>query len=164
MGIEGIAQPEYILINNDLRLRKYDGSFEFALEWYQDKETVRLVDGEKAEPYDLDMLRKMYSFLDRAGELYFIEVRVNDIFCPIGDVTFSKYDMPIVIGDYAYRRKGIGKLVVYALVKRAKELGFNRLYIREIYNYNVGSRALFESVGFIEHNTTKNGHGYSLQL
>ena len=164
MGIKGIAQPEYIAISPDLRLRKYDGSFEFAQEWYKDKETVRLVDGENAEPYDYDKLNKMYSYLDKNGELYFIEVRVNDEFHPVGDVTFSQNDMPIVIGDYEFRRKGIGKLVVNALVKRAKELGFKYIYVREVFDYNVGSQALFESVGFIKHTKTENGYRYALQL
>lgn len=49
MGINGIVQPEYITISPELRLRKYDGSIEFAHEWYKDKETVRLVDGENAD-------------------------------------------------------------------------------------------------------------------
>ena len=72
--------------------------------------------------------------------------------------------MPIVIGDYEFRGKGIGKLVVNELVKRAKELGFERLFVREIFNYNVGSQTLFEGVGFIKHTTTEKGYGYLLQL
>ncbi len=56
MSIAEIVQPEYIQINNELRLRKYDGGY-----------------------------------------------------IPIGDVTFSQEDMPIVIGDKAYRGKGIGE-------------------------------------------------------
>ena len=32
-----------------------------------------LVDGVD-EPYDMDQLRRMYSYLDKHGELYFIEV------------------------------------------------------------------------------------------
>jgi GNAT superfamily N-acetyltransferase len=164
MAIKGVSQPEYIEINADLRLRKYDGSFAFAYEWYQDEETVRLVDGEDAEPYNYDTLNKMYTYLDNMGELYFIEVRVNGMFQPIGDVTFCQDDMPIVIGDSMYRRKGIGKLVVNTLIMRAKELGYKYLCVREIYKYNVGSEALFESVGFKKNTTTENGYGYTLHL
>ena len=35
--IQGIEQPEIIQIDNTLRLRKYDGVHDFALEWYQDE-------------------------------------------------------------------------------------------------------------------------------
>ena len=45
MAIEGIIQPEFIQIDEQLRLRKYDGHHDFAFDWYQDIETVKLVDG-----------------------------------------------------------------------------------------------------------------------
>ncbi len=49
MPIQGITQPDLIQINNTLRLRRYDGIHDFALEWYQDEEMLWLVDG-KREP------------------------------------------------------------------------------------------------------------------
>ena len=55
MAMEGIVQPEQIPVNDRLRLRKYDGHISFALEWYQDKETLMLVDG-KNVPYDMARL------------------------------------------------------------------------------------------------------------
>lgn len=45
MAIDGIKQPEIIQINRELRLRKFDGIYDFAFDWYQDEETVYLVDG-----------------------------------------------------------------------------------------------------------------------
>ena len=45
MPIQGIEQPAVIQIDPGLRLRKYDGKDDFALAWYQDEETVYLVDG-----------------------------------------------------------------------------------------------------------------------
>ncbi len=41
----------------------------------------------------------MYEYLNSKGELYFIEIRENEDFVPIGDVTLWEDDMPIVIGD-----------------------------------------------------------------
>ena len=73
MPIAGIRQPDIIGISEDLRLRRFDGCFDFALEWYQDTETVWLVDGMK-EPYTRGKLNRMYRYLDEHGELYFIEV------------------------------------------------------------------------------------------
>lgn len=53
--IEGIEQPDIIQINPSLRLRKFDGDFDFAIEWYQDTETIKLVDGESAKVYDKEI-------------------------------------------------------------------------------------------------------------
>lgn len=86
-------------------------------------ETIILVDGVN-EPYDMEKLYRMYSYLNEQGELYFIEVLEGDKYIPIGDVTFSCNDMPIVIGVKSYRGKGIGRKVIMALVERGKQLGY----------------------------------------
>lgn len=57
MPIENIPQPEIISINPGLRLKKYDGSFYFASDWYQDEDTLKLLDGLDAEKYDYDKLK-----------------------------------------------------------------------------------------------------------
>ncbi len=66
MPIPGVTQPETIEVSNDIRLRKYDGNYDFAFSWYQDTELVYLVDGDRS-PYDMDRLSRMYSFLDAHG-------------------------------------------------------------------------------------------------
>ena len=110
MGIQGIDQPTVIQIDESLRLRKYDGVYDFALAWHQDDETVYLVDG-KRDPYTIERLGGMYRYLNNVGELYFVEVLDNGTYKPIGDVTFWQEDMPIVIGEPAFRGKGIGRKV-----------------------------------------------------
>ena len=161
--IQGIEQPEIIQIDNTLRLRKYDGVHDFAEEWYLDEETVYLVDG-KRDPYTIERLGGMYRYLNNAGELYFIEVFENGTYKPIGDVTFWQEDMPIVIGDPAYRGKGIGRKVIAVLAERGKELGYSYLEIGEIYDWNEGSRRCFESVGFQAYEKTDKGAKYKLTL
>ena len=163
MAIQGIEQPAIIQVDDTLRLRKYDGVHDFALEWYQDEETVYLVDG-KRDPYTVERLGRMYRYLNNAGELYFIEVLENGTYKPIGDVTFWQEDMPIVIGDRNYRGKKIGRKVVSALVERGKELGYDHLEIGEIYGWNEGSRRCFESVGFQAYEKTEKGAKYRLLL
>ena len=81
MAIQGIEQPAVIQIDESLRLRKYDGVHDFALEWYLDEETVYLVDG-KRDPYTIERLGGMYRYLNNAGELYFIEVLENGTYGP----------------------------------------------------------------------------------
>ena len=152
-----------IEIDSALRLRRFDGNYDFAFEWYQDPETVLLVDG-KAEPYSYETLTNMYNYLNGKGELYFIEVNENGKWKPIGDVTFWQEDMPIVIGEREYRGKGIGKKVVSALVERGRTMGYDKLYVGEIYDFNTGSQKCFESVGFRSYEKTEKGSRYVLDL
>lgn len=163
MPIVNIEQPEIIQISHDLRVRKYDGNHEFAFDWYQDEETVWLVDGVR-RPYSYETLANMYGYLDNHGELYFIEVREEAGFRPIGDVTFWQADMPIVIGDPAYRGRGIGRQVVAALIDRGRELGYAELRVNEIYKYNAGSLKCFQSVGFEVFEETEKGYRLRIKL
>ena len=163
MPIEGIVQPEILPVSETIRLRRYDGRHDFALAWYQDIETVYLVDGVR-QPYDAEKLARMYAYLDRHGELYWIEQLRGGEFMPIGDVTLWQDDMPIVIGDRACRGMGIGRQVVLTLIARGRQLGYSALHVQEIYRWNEGSRRLFTSCGFVQTGDTDNGHSYSLAL
>ena len=163
MPIPNIHQPDILSVSDTLRLRRFDHVFDFALEWYQDAELVWLVDGNRV-PYSRERLTKMYTWLNDHGELYFIEVRERDLWKPIGDVTFWQENMPIVIGDPAYRGKGIGRTVIAALINRGRELGYPALHVDEIYEWNASSRRCFESLGFRERGKTEKGASYVLQL
>ncbi len=157
------VQPDFIRVDEKIRLRKYDGVYDFALQWYQDEETLLLVDG-RNEPYTMERLQRMYEYLHQRGELYFIEYLDGDRFVPIGDVTFWQQDLPIVIGNQCYRGRGIGGKVVAALVKRGQSLGYDCLYVHEIYDYNEGSRRCFERAGFLPYEKTEKGHRYQLRF
>ena len=167
MPIPGIQQPEVVHVpcqdHLKLRLRKYDGHFDFAWPWYQDPETVRLVDG-KTEPYSMERIEKMYTYLNEHGELYFIEIFRNDLWTPVGDVTFWQEDMPIVIGDPSLRGMGLGTKVVCSLVRRGIQLGYKELFVDEIYDYNTGSRKCFEKAGFRPYEKTEKGWRYVLRM
>ena len=163
MPITGIVQPEVLEIEKGLRLRKFDGVFDFAFSWYQDEETVWLVDGVK-RPYSRETLKNMYRYLDNHGELYFIEALENGVFQPVGDVCFWQEDMPIVIGVPEYRGRGIGKKVISALIERGRSLGYHTLRVNEIYEYNIGSRKCFEGLGFRAYEKTEKGNRFVLEL
>ena len=66
--------------------------------------------------------------MNKSGELYFIEVSENNDYIAIGDVTLLENNPPIEIGVGKYRGIGIGKKVMSALVKRAKEIGITKIY------------------------------------
>ena len=162
MPIPNIEQPEILNIEDALRLRKFDGHFDFAFRWYQDEELVYLVDGVR-RPYSRETLSNMYHYLDRHGELYFIEV-LDGEWKPIGDVCFWQEDLPIVIGERAYRGKGIGGKVISALIERGRALGYDRIFVNEIYDYNVASRKCFENAGFRVLERTETGNRFYMDL
>ncbi|WP_197034506.1 GNAT family N-acetyltransferase [Streptobacillus canis] len=142
---------------------KYHSDYSLALKWYQDLETVWLVDGDE-EIYDEALLEKMYKYLDSVGELYFIEYKIEGEFKHIGDVIFSKTEFPIVIGEKGYRGKGIGKKVINTLINRAKEFVYPEIGVEEIYDFNSNSKKLFTSLGFKEYTKRNKGMGYILKL
>ena len=72
--------------------------------------------------------------------------------------------MPIVIGERLCRGKRIGLRVIQKLVERAKSLGYKRIYVDEIYDYNIASRKCFEKVGFIPYEKTEKGSRYYCDL
>lgn len=53
-----VEQPDVLFVNDAIRLRKFDGVFDFALDWYQDEETLMLVDG-VYQPYTMERLSRM---------------------------------------------------------------------------------------------------------
>lgn len=163
MPIANTRQPDLIPINSNLRLRAYDGHYQVAFSWYQDPELVYLVDGKKGS-YSLEKIKKMYEVLNQRGELYFIEVKQDDFWLPIGDVTFSENDLPIVIGVEAYRSIGIGREVIAALIERARSLSYQQLRVQDIYDFNLPSKMLFSSFGFYPYEETDLGHRYVLDL
>ena len=72
--------------------------------------------------------------------------------------------MPIVIADPKYRRKGIGRKIILALVQRGRDLGYDHLCVEEIYDWNEASKRCFESVGFRPDKETEKGMSYRLTL
>ncbi len=167
MPISGVPQPALLAVGDTLRLRAFDGcqspAAAAALAWYQDPETVFLVDGVR-EAYTPQKLCRMYTYLHAAGELYWIEQLQNGAWRPVGDVTFWQRDMPIVLGERGLRGQGIGRRVVAALVRRGRQLGYTALYVGEIYAWNTASQRCFAAVGFRPYETTEKGARWRLEL
>jgi RimJ/RimL family protein N-acetyltransferase len=159
-----------ITVTPEVRLRPFDPQrasdslLEALLLWYQDRETVRLVDGPDAVHYDLDRLKAMLRYLSEHGELYLIERLTQDQrWIPIGDACLQPRAMPIVLSP-DQRGQGIGSAVGKALIERARELGWQSVEVSDIYDYNAISRRMYESLGFRVVGDTEHGHRYSLPL
>ncbi len=161
------SETDVIPLGTDLRLRRYDAArdknAQFALGWYQDKETLRLVNNDET-PYDLQRVNEMYAWLNDRGELYFIETDEGNGFFPIGDIALLDDDLPVVIGEKRYRGRGFGKRALAALIARARRQKRTELFVREIYSFNTASQKLFRRAGFLPYEKTAFGEKYRLSL
>ncbi|MFX3619183.1 MAG: GNAT family N-acetyltransferase [Sporolactobacillus sp.] len=164
MDVFGEPQPDSLPISAKLCLKKFSGIYPEALIWYQDRETLRLVDGPGRAPCTAEILEHMYHYLEQKGELYYIEYKFHQAFIPVGDVTLAPHDLPIVIGRSELRGRGIGYTVIQTLIGRALKLGLSELNVREIYDYNLASQKLFLKCGFERAEQTKLGYAYKRTL
>ena len=98
------------------------------------------------------------------GELFWIEVKEKGEWFPIGDVTLSQDNLPIVIGNPAYQHQGLGKKILSALIELARVKGWKELRVKEIYTYNHACRRCFKSLGFVENGATEKGMSFILKL
>ena len=144
-------QPEVLIIDKTLRLKKaQETDIDDIIEWYQDLSILKYVDGLDATVYDRETVIKMFKYLRDIGEFYVIQIYECNFWKTIGDITLSPDTMPIVIGKEKYWGQGIGKKVITSLLNRAKELGYKKIRLKEIFNFNKRSYNLFSNCGFTE--------------
>ncbi|MCL1632912.1 GNAT family N-acetyltransferase [Sporolactobacillus sp. CPB3-1] len=155
-------QPDILSVSTNLRLTKFRTIIPEALGWYQDETMLRMISRASPLAYDEARLSRMYHYLEQHGELYYIEYANKDSFVPIGDVTLCPRDLPIVIGNPAFRGNGIGTQVIRSLAERAFTMGMHEVYVQEIYDENTASRKAFEHCGFRKDAQTSFGHAYRL--
>ena len=150
MALKEFEQPEIIGINASLRLRKYDGRFDLFLPGYQNPVVYQNSEGifDESRIPDLDYVKRMCTYLAKVGELYYIEEKEQDAYIPIGDVTIKEENPPIAIWVDTCRGKGVGKLVMQAVIDRLKKLGFAKITGSTVYQWNTASQKLHEGLGF----------------
>ena len=166
MPIDGIKQPNIINIDETLRLRAYDGNFEVAVPWYQDPVVYYFSESitDPAKMPDADYVKGMFEYMEKRCESYFIEVKENGKFIPVGDIHLKEPHPPIVIGVTKYRGVGIGKKVMRAMIARAKEIGIKKFSTDDvgILEDNIVSRKMVEALGFTLVGKIESGLVYEL--
>lgn len=126
----------------DLCLVKYFPAYKLTLSWYEDVETVKMVDNADT-PYDLDQLEMMYEYLNKNGDLFYIAYK-NKL---IGDCAIFDENMVAIVVSKEYRGRKIGSKVLDKLISYAREEELSYLKA-EIYDFNQVSKSLFKSHGF----------------
>ncbi len=150
MPLKNIEQPKEVILSKEIRLIAYDGNHEVPLKWYKDKFVYYNSEGitEENKIPDEEYINRMYSFLDKNSELYFIEIYNGDEYLRIGDVAIKPVNPPIVIGNANYRGKGYSKLVMNYVIQRLKMLGYCKIENSTVYKYNEISKKMHLSLGF----------------
>jgi RimJ/RimL family protein N-acetyltransferase len=150
-----------ILQEEDLRLRPVElpDDLDAAESWYRDPEVLIYSQAPGTPPMERERVERMYRYQASKGEFYIIEVAVDGRWHPIGDVGLEPDTMPIVIGDAAWRSRGIGRRVLRLLIRRAESLGWPSLQAKYIWPENERSRRLFVGAGFRLTETGVDEHG-----
>lgn len=166
MALSGVLQPESIVINQELRLRKFDGNSGLFLPGYQNPVVYQNSEGifDESRIPNREYVERMCSYLSKVGELYYIEVMENGGYVPIGDVTVKPENPPIAIWNDPYRGKGIGYLVMDAVIDRLRSLGYEKITGSTVYVWNIPSQKLHEKLGFIRVSENEKEYIYEMQL
>lgn len=130
------------IIDEELQLIPYYPAYDTTLAWYQDPVLCKQVDN-RDTVYDLALLERMYTYLDRHGDLFYIQYKGE--LC--GDVCLQPSGEVNIVIAAPFQNKHIGRRVIGALVALAKEKNIPALHA-EIYSFNVQSQRMFLSVGF----------------
>lgn len=132
------------IIDPELRLIPYYPDYATTLPWYQDLSLCKQVDNRDA-PYDLELLQRMYDYLNAHGDLFYIQYQAT--LC--GDVCLQPSGEINIVIAKPFQNRHIGRRVIGELIALAREKGIPELHA-EIYSFNTQSQAMFQSVGFVQ--------------
>jgi len=139
-----MKRDENRIVDNEITLVGYYPNYKTSLKWYQDLDVVKQVDN-RDEPYDIQLLKNMYSYLNERGHLYYIKFKGR--LC--GDIALQDNgDVAIVVAK-PFQNKHIGRRAVKEIIKLAREIGLEKMHA-EIYSFNHQSQRMFASCGFIQ--------------
>ena len=110
-------------MDGEIALVPYYPNYAASLPWYQDPALCRQVDNRDGV-YDLELLKRMYSYLNRRGDLYYIKYRNR--LC--GDVCLHPDGEINIVVAAPFQNRHIGRRVIGELIRMAKEKGIPRLY------------------------------------
>ena len=130
------------VVDKEIQLVPYYPNYKTTLMWYQDLALCKQVDNRETA-YDLDLLKRMYKYLNQHGDLFYIKYKNR--LC--GDVCLQPNGEVNIVVAKPFQNKHIGRRVINEIIKLAKEKNIQKLHA-EIYSFNVQSQKMFQSIGF----------------
>jgi len=130
------------VVDEEIVLVRYYPNYKTTLAWYQDLDLCKQVDN-RDTVYDLELLKCMYSYLNKHGDLFYIKYKNR--LC--GDVCLQPSGEVNIVIAKPFQNKHIGRRVVKEIIQLAKEKQIPELHA-EIYTFNTQSQKMFQSIGF----------------
>lgn len=130
------------VVDKEIQLVRYYPNYKTTLAWYQDLELCKQVDNRETA-YDLDLLKRMYKYLNQHGDLFYIKYKNR--LC--GDVCLQPNGEVNIVVAKPFQNKHIGRRVINKIIELAKEKNIQELHA-EIYSFNTQSQKMFQSLGF----------------
>lgn len=130
------------VVDKEIQLVQYYPNYKTTLMWYQDLDLCKQVDNRETV-YDLDLLKRMYKYLNQHGDLFYIKYKNR--LC--GDVCLQPSGEVNIVISKPFQNKHIGRRVIIEIIKIAKEKNIQELHA-EIYSFNKQSQKMFQSIGF----------------
>lgn len=137
------SKREIIFVDEEIRLVPYYPYYRKTIGWYQDPWLCKQVDN-RDEVYDMDLLKRMYRYQDKHGDLFYIKYKNR--LC--GDVCLQEDGQINIVIIPSFQNRHIGRLVIKTLIKLARSKNMGSVYA-DIYDFNTQSKRMFESIGFI---------------
>lgn len=129
-------------IDAEITLVRYYPNYAVTLPWYQDPVLCKQVDNRDAV-YDLELLKAMYRYLHKNGDLFYIKYRNR--LC--GDVCLQPDGTVNIVVATPYQNRHIGRRVMREIIRMAREKEIPVLRA-VIYPFNTQSQRMFQSIGF----------------
>lgn len=142
------------IVDKQIRLIPYYRNDDISLAWYQNLDVCKQIDN-RDQPYDIDLLHRMYNYLCTHGECYYIEY--NGIL--VGDISLKNNGEIAIVVCKAYQNQHIGRRCVNEIIKLAKQKGMEAV-IANIYSFNAQSQKMFNTLGFYK--TSKEWYRFDL--
>ena len=130
------------IVDKEIVLVPYYPNYRTTLSWYQDLDVCRQVDNRDAV-YDLELLKRMYRYLNKHGALFYIKYKNR--LC--GDVCLQPDGEVNIVIAKPFQNRHIGRRVMQEIIRLAQETRIPVLHAR-IYGFNTQSRKMFQSIGF----------------
>ena len=130
------------IVDDEIVLVRYYPNYKTTLAWYKDLDLCKQVDN-RDTAYDLELLKRMYSYLNKHGDLFYIKYKNR--LC--GDVCLQPSGEVNIVIAKPFQNKHIGRRVINEIIQLAREKNMHELQA-EIYIFNTQSQKMFQSVGF----------------
>ena len=104
------------VVDEEIVLVRYYPNYKTTLAWYQDLDLCKQVDN-RDTVYDLELLKCMYKYLDKQGDLFYIKYKNR--LC--GDVCLQPSGEVNIVISKSFQNKHIGRRVINEIIQLAKQ-------------------------------------------